>query len=228
LLLSCLAVLLGCATDDGGADSTTTSNSESTTGDSESSGTETGDPASCDPSDPDIGPAVEVTILNQTEAPLYLTEATGCVPGAPFGISFGGQALDWIFGICDSCGEALQGICQCPGPCFIDTVIRIDAGGQYVGSWPGGSIFQATLTPECADDFCGDQCFAIAQAEDGDYVANAIASAMVTCESGVCDCVEAPDPDGWCRIEGMRAGGDISSEVAFAYPNETAVELSFN
>ena len=84
------------------------------------------------------------------------------------------------------------------------------------------------MTPACADDFCGDQCQAIVQADAGDYVASAIASPMVTCTVDPCDCVDTPDPDGWCRIQGTRAGADVPGEVGFAYPGELGVEITFD
>ncbi len=207
---------------------TTGQSDTSETGQSETSQSDTtGDTPVCDPSDPDIGPAVAVTIRNETDAALYLTEATQCMDGSPFTIASGGELLRWQFGICESCADALMGLCQCPGPCIQDTVIRVDPGGHYDASWPGGRIDVATLTPECVNESCGDQCAAITQADAGDYVAGAIASPMVTCDFEPCDCLEPPDPAGWCRINGFRAGTEVLVEAAFAYPAQTALELAF-
>lgn len=234
-----ITMMFGCAarpSDEGATEGTSGTGSSGatttgeTTGDAETTGQDsetTGDPADCEPSDDDIGPAVEVTIFNETGAALYLTESTACNFGAPFAITLGGESLDWLFGICDSCADALQGLCMCPGPCAQDTVIRIDPDGRYVGTWPGANIFAATLTPECTDEFCGSQCNALAQAEPGDYTASAVASSMVVCDADPCDCMDAPDPDGWCRIGNAHTDGGVTGETAFAYPGETAVEITF-
>jgi hypothetical protein len=207
----------------------TGSSSDESTDDGDSTGQDsetTGDPADCEPSDDDIGPAVEVTILNQTDTVLYLPESTECTFGSAFAISLGGEVLDWIYGICDSCADALQGLCMCPGPCAQDTVIRVDPGGRYVGSWPGADMFIATLTPDCIDE-CGSQCNALAQAEPGDYLASAVASPTIICDIEPCDCLDTPDPDGWCRIGNAHADAGATVEAAFAYPGETAVEITF-
>ena len=226
-LMGMLVGTLACAAresdEDASAEGNGTSDGSSSVGESAS----TGQQADCDPSDPDIGPAVTVTLVNQTDAPLYFTMAESCSFGSPFGIARGNVAISWVLGICESCADALMGLCACPGPCVQDSVVRVDAGGRYVGQWPGSEIFFATLTGECASEGCPFQCAALAQAESGAYVASAIASPMVECDVEGCDCNDAADPDGWCEISGRRTGGDISGEAAFAYPEETAVEIVF-
>ena len=221
-----LVVTLGCAARDS-ATASAESNGSGEGGSTVGEGGSTGDHAACDPSDPDIGPAVAVTLVNQTDAPLYFTMSESCAFGSPFGIARGDVVLSWVFGICASCADALQGLCACPGPCAQDSVVRVDAGGRYVGEWPGGEIFTAMLPDGCADEVCGNQCSAIAQSEAGDYVASAVASPMVACDVETCDCSDTPNPDGWCTIYGARTGGDMPGSTAFAYPGETAVDIVF-
>jgi hypothetical protein len=112
----------------------------------------------CDPSTPDIGPAVAVTVVNSTAQPLYFTEAESCSIGTPFAIAVGEQRIDWLVESCVACAAVLEGQCGCPAACAADSVIRIDPGGRYEGQWSGAVAFAATLAADCASGDCGDQC----------------------------------------------------------------------
>src|SRR6185503_5668415 len=94
----------------------------------------TGAPPVCDPSDPDVGPAVAVSILNDTDAPLFVTESQFCAYGPPFSILRDGAPVQWLVEDCVTCAGVTTGACGCSGACPQDSVIRIDAGGRWQGT----------------------------------------------------------------------------------------------
>jgi hypothetical protein len=214
-------------TSDEGTSASTTSastTSASTTGDGDESTTGA---AGCDPSDPEIGPAVSVAIENQTDAPIYVTEATGCGFVPPFAILRDEAALQWVLEPCVSCSAVISGQCGCPGACFQDSVIRIDPGGRWDGEWTGAEAHAVELAAECVGEFCGPACTALLQAPDGDYVARAVASTAVDCGVDMCDCNDALDPAGFCSVSGVRSGTETTRDVPFVYADTTSIEIVF-
>ena len=211
----------------GSGSTTTTTATTAITATTTSVDTGTGGGGACDPSDADIGPPVTVRLTNDRDVPIYFTQTVQCEVGSPFSITLDGDPVPWIPGPCTTCGEALQGACQCPVPCFADAVIRVDPGGVWEGQWPGSVAVTAQLTPDCVSEFCGDTCIALEQAAPGSYAVEATAWTDVDCQGMPCACSESPPPDGWCTVTGQVAGDSTPRPVPFDYPDVPVVDLSW-
>jgi hypothetical protein len=211
-----------------GDDSSGTGQLSATSGvsDSVGSGDTTSGPVECLPEDPDLGPPVTVRITNTDTIPIYLADTVGCTTVVPFDVLRDGGPVYWQFEECTSCAAAVSGSCGCPAACPIDSVIRLDPGGTWEGSWPGSERMQITLPAGCTDDFCGPQCTNAIASPAGNYEIQLVYSSLVDCGAAQCDCQSEPDPAGWCRVTGTYGGDPGGVIEPFAYPGETLVELT--
>ena len=207
-----------------GSGSATRGGSGDATGSTDAGDTTAG-PTQCLPPAPQIGPAVTVRIVNEQALPVYIPDTFGCTTLVPFDVVRDGTPVPWQYEECTSCEAAIEGICFCPAACPIDSVLRLDPGGTWEGSWPGSETMPLTLTPECTDEFCGPQCATSIAAVDGAYTVEVQTAIDVDCFDAQCDCVGAPDPGGWCRVNGTLAGDQAGQVQPFSYPSETSVEV---
>ncbi len=232
VLGACLTV--GCtdrSTDDGTGDSAADGSGTATgggSGDSTGStgGAETtGGPDECLPPAPEIGPAVTLRIVNAQTFPVYIPDTFGCAVLGPFEILREDAPVSWQYEACTSCEAAVDGACGCPAACPIDSVIRLDPGGIWEGSWPGSEAMQVTLAPGCTDEFCGPQCTTSIAAAAGEYTVQVQTAIEVDCGGGPCDCLGDPDPGGWCRVTGSLGSEQAAQVRTLVYPDETSVDV---
>lgn len=213
--------------------SETTSTSDPTSSTSETSSssdpsTSSGEDCSGFYDEQNIGPAVEVAVLNTRQEPMYVQVLSECdmqvfeLLGPDADIPTPWQLTD-----CWTCEGGINGNCVCPGePCFYTSFLRLEPGASYRGAW-FGAVYQAhDLPPECVNGMCGSTCSQRVQASAGNYTFRVRAGAQVSGCDGSCDCL--PNGEGWCFVEG--GGGSIDGEptvasTSFAYPEQTLVDV---
>lgn len=186
----------------------------------------TGEPGACvDPSETDIGPAVAVTIRNDTAMPLFFPLADLCDPLLPF------QVLDaddvvvkTTVRACEfSCETVLQGNCGCGLGCGTAPAVKIEPGGAHIATWSGVQWITTAVLAECVEG-CEPECVARATTPAGTYTLRSTAYEAVTaCEP--CDCQAGPD--GTCEVAGEGEGQTFTAEITIDYPGETAAEIVF-
>lgn len=200
------------------------------TGSTSTSGGEPTTAATCeDPSLPQTGPEVNVTLRNTGDVPIYVPYLSDCDRELPFRLRdasdrFLDTSLDTAGDFCDvSCAQAIAGELGCPMGCpEFEKSVKIEPGGAYGVVWPGDEYLRVTLGPECRSS--AGSCAARAQAPPSLYTALAEAGdAVEGCD--VCGCVVGPA--GWCVTAGHLGGTRISVMATLDYPQQTTLELQF-
>lgn len=200
-----------------------------------SSGGSTGSGASCEMyiGDDDIGPTVDVTVRNATDAPLFLPSSGGC--GGFVSISVRPEGGDEPLHIYS--GECSPVLCEgfmtnqdcylgCPD-CAPPNFGRLEAGvSDGSASWWGVSYATLMMTAECGPGLeCQRDCLRPDQAPDGSYEISAVA--YRTCTGGTCEC-DGANPNGACYgWDQVELADQVTATATIDYPGTTAVELVF-
>jgi hypothetical protein len=219
-------VLVACGSEPGTDEGSAT---EAATSSSTTSSDELGTPT-CDEyaSDPDIGPAVAITVRHEGTTPVFF-EPHGCGGALTFAISYAdGAPVPYLLD--SECSpNTCEGFLNVPdcsvgcNDCAPPYAGRIDAGATGEGQWLGQWLATRELFPECtlADD-CPPTCMRADQAPAGTYTIEL--TVWRTC-TGTCEC-DGPTP-GVC---GLWTGDEqLDDPVTFGatidYPTQTSVEL---
>jgi hypothetical protein len=177
--------------------------------------------------DPDIGPAVTVTVRHEGTSPIYVIP-TGCIGGLAFEIvDAGGGAVPYLLDECEprTCdGFVASTDCSvsCPN-CGAPNAARIDPGATGESGWSGARLIEMELSSACAPaSECPATCLRPEQAPPGTYEIRLVGYRTCT---GPCECDGGP-PLGVCPLFG---GEQLSDSIVFGntidYPTQTSVEL---
>lgn len=187
--------------------------------------TATTGPQTCDAflSDAEIGPEVEITLVNDGSAPVWLA-TIGCGETPVFQLVDSERVDHAKFHSCETraCGLLVEGHCEdtCNN-CAPPRALRVDPGGSFTTKWRGIFREEMTMSAECAaDEACQGECIADRQAAPGAYEVRVEAFAACT---GDCVC-DGPAVDGWCRLFGSLETSQPRTLVAqLSYPEVTAL-----
>jgi hypothetical protein len=182
------------------------------------------------------GGAVELTIRNDTDAPIFLVEQYYCLSSFIAVEDPGGEPVEWRSdGWVISCEDLAGPAPSCGGPACLGETVRIDPGGEYGQSWPGYVHDPMMLDPTCAMDpdafdSCGTTCFIEHTPVPGEYRISVEASADLDCGEQPCPECEEDHGNGACSIfiDGVAVGPDrFTAEALVAYPDITSAEIVF-
>lgn len=195
------------------------------------------EPDTCAPyvAEPQSGHAVNVRLVNETGADLYLGDPDqSCGAFLPFLLSDAqGHALTWRAPDCAStCALVQSGPVGCPALCQMPSVELVPDGGAYVATWDG-TVYTPKAMPEaCYDDPGAAQasCLVHEIAPSGKLAFTASAWTAVTCQDGSGGCTCAPPAGGSCTVEGIAtlAGQTVAGSAELDAVGNVTVEIVFH
>jgi hypothetical protein len=182
---------------------------------------------SCEELEPEQSAAVQFTVRNTSDAPIFLDQGT-CGPAVDV-LDAAGNPTAWRFPDCTvpSCEAMLDDDCAVACAGCIQGIIRIAPGGTLDVSWAGTLFADIEAPAACTPAGCDNACARELAAPAGTY--NVQTRFHATCpyqDPESCECASGEDTCAIFDLDGTLAETPTMFSVSFEYDQQTTVELA--